>query len=274
MLQWGQDYGCSRGPLLHHPLSCFEWHKLYPIVPCSCICDISALPPCHSCWEEILRTHGQMTSDWVLLWQLKVYKFLSAICSFQEKHGFRLSKITMFQVAFALCTLSETLTTPKALVPQGIPVYNALTEVQASSPAYYLVWKKFTQEYYERKILYLLLSAFLFHCPHSCFQAWATSPLSGIASSVAASFMLIQFQFKLWHEDQYVMEKQIMKGKQKYELNILMRCACLACFILQKMASIWGIQHCLLGKGFHLLSQFKPDSWWTWQFSLVSNRVI
>lgn len=45
---------------------------------------------------------------------------------------------SLFQVAFALCTLSETLTIPKAPVLQGISVYNTSTKAQVSSPAYYL----------------------------------------------------------------------------------------------------------------------------------------
>lgn len=48
--------------------------------------------------------------------------------------------------------------------------------------------------------------------------------------------MLLQFQFKLRHKEQSVMEKEIMKGKQKYELNTLMKYLCLTCFLLQKMA--------------------------------------
>ena len=76
-----------------------------------------ALPPCYWCWEVKPRTHGHTTSDSVLLWQSQVtcsYRFLSAICSFKEKHGFGLPKISLFQAAFALCTLSETLTAPWA----------------------------------------------------------------------------------------------------------------------------------------------------------------
>lgn len=63
-------------------LSCFKWHKLYLIVPCCCICNMFALPSCYSCWEGKPRTHGQTTSDLVLLWQLKVtcsHSFLLAI---------------------------------------------------------------------------------------------------------------------------------------------------------------------------------------------------
>lgn len=63
-------------------LSCFNWHKLYLIVPCCCVCNTSALPSCYSCWEGKPRTHGQTTSELVLLWQLKVtcsYRLLLAI---------------------------------------------------------------------------------------------------------------------------------------------------------------------------------------------------
>lgn len=121
---------------------------------------------------------------------------------------------SLFQVAFALCTLSETLTIPKAPVLQGVSVYN--TQLRHRSQAQLITLQLGLARKGKSHLSFLCLP---FSLLSSLFPS--TRYISGhqhwcMPSSVAPSFMLLLFQSKLWHKQQHVMKKKIMKGKQKY----------------------------------------------------------
>lgn len=136
----------------------------------------------------------------------------------------------MFQVAFALCTLLETLTPPKALVQQGIPVYNALTEVQVLSPA---ITSQLGLTRKGKSYISLFMPSFSTvlipvskHVVLCCSVALVHPLLSSSKFYVASVPIQIMAQGTACHG------QQIMKGKHLNEVSVL------TCFILQKKVSI------------------------------------
>lgn len=131
----------------------------------------------------------------------------------------------MFQVAFALCTLSEALTTPKALVLQGRPVYNALTEVQVSSPAYYLA----SGAYLERKISYFFFLPSFFtaliplskHVVHHCSVALVHPLLSSSKFYIASVQIQSMAQWTSCHGEENYERKTEIWIKHLNEVSVL-----------------------------------------------------